>query len=237
MMPLLELKDVSIHYGQVKVVKGISLSIKEKEIAVIIGSNGAGKSTILRGISGLIPCANGEIWFKNQRIDNISGHRVAKMGISHVPEGRRLFPKMTVLENLKIGAYLRVNKKEISDELEKIFKRFPVLRERRDQHAGTLSGGEQQMLTIGRGLMSKPDLLLMDEPSLGLAPIMVSEIARIIQEIHNQEMTIILVEQNARLALRLSNRGYVLETGKIALEGKSEDLLGNEYVKKSYLGA
>jgi len=237
MMPLLELKDVNIHYGQVKAVKGVSLSIQEKEIDVIIGSNGAGKSTILRGISGLIPCANGEIWFKNRRINNISGHRVAKMGISHVPEGRRLFPKMTVLENLKIGAYLRVNKREINNDLERILERFPVLRERRDQHAGTLSGGEQQMLTIGRGLMSKPDLLLLDEPSLGLAPLMVAEIARIIQEIHNQEMTIILVEQNARLALRLSNRGYVLETGKIVLEGGSEDLLGNEYVKKSYLGA
>ncbi|MBW1691020.1 MAG: ABC transporter ATP-binding protein [Deltaproteobacteria bacterium] len=234
---MLELKDVNIHYGQVKAVKGVSLSIQEKEIDVIIGSNGAGKSTILRGISGLIPCANGEIWFKNRRINNISGHRVAKMGISHVPEGRRLFPKMTVLENLKIGAYLRVNKREINNDLERILERFPVLRERRDQHAGTLSGGEQQMLTIGRGLMSKPDLLLLDEPSLGLAPLMVAEIARIIQEIHNQEMTIILVEQNARLALRLSNRGYVLETGKIVLEGGSEDLLGNEYVKKSYLGA
>jgi branched-chain amino acid transport system ATP-binding protein len=237
MMALLELKDVSIHYGQVKAVKGVSLSIQEKEIAVIIGANGAGKSTILRGISGLIPCANGEIWFKNRRINNISGHRVAKMGISHVPEGRRLFPKMTVLENLNIGAYLRVNKREINNDLERILERFPVLRERRDQLAGTLSGGEQQMLTIGRGLMSEPDLLLLDEPSLGLAPLMVAEIARIIQEIHNQEMTIILVEQNAHLALRLSNRGYVLETGKIALEGKSEDLLGNEYVKKSYLGA
>jgi branched-chain amino acid transport system ATP-binding protein len=236
MATLLELKNVSIRYGYVKAIKEISLSIAEKEIDMIIGANGAGKSTILRGISGLIPCAKGEIWFKNQRIDNIPGHRIAKLGISHIPEGRRLFAKMTVLANLKIGGYLRDNKREISDDLEKLFERFPILGERRNQSAGTLSGGEQQMLAIGRGLMSKPDLLLLDEPSLGLAPLMVKEIANIIQEIHNKGMTIILVEQNAFLALRLSNRGYVLETGKIMFEGRSDDLVGNEYVKKAYLG-
>jgi branched-chain amino acid transport system ATP-binding protein len=204
---------------------------------MIIGANGAGKSTVLRGISGLIPCATGEIWFKGQRIDKKKGYKIAKLGISHVPEGRRLFPHMTVLENLKIGAYQRSNEKEINSDLDRIFKKFPVLKERTVQFANTLSGGEQQMVAIGRGLMSKPDLLLLDEPSLGLAPLMVNEIAQTIQEIHEDGMTIILVEQNAHLALRLSKKGYVLETGKIVLEGISEELLDNEYVKKAYLGA
>lgn len=237
MSTLLELKNININYGYVKAIKGVSLSIEEGEIDVIIGANGAGKSTILRGISKLVPCADGEIWFRNQRIDSMKGHNVVKLGISHVPEGRRIFPKMTVMENLRIGAYTRKNGKDISNDLEKIFQKFPVLQERKSQLAGTLSGGEQQMLAIGRGLMPKPHLLLLDEPSLGLAPLVVKEIAFTIQEIHKDGTTIVLVEQNAHIALRLSNRGYVLETGKIALEGRSEDLLGNEYVKRAYLGA
>lgn len=232
---MLKLRDVKINYGQIRAVKGVSLEVLEGEVVVIIGANGAGKSTLLMGISGLAPC-EGEIWYWDLRIDRMKGHRIVKLGISHVPEGRRLFPKMTVLENLKIGSYLRTNKTEINKDLEKIFETYPILKKRRRQLAGTLSGGEQQMLTLGRGLMSNPKLLLMDEPSLGLAPLIVKEIEQYIQDIKTKGMTIVLVEQNAHMALKLADRGYVLETGRIALSGIAKDLLSNQHVQKAYLG-
>jgi branched-chain amino acid transport system ATP-binding protein len=235
-MILLDLKDVRVLYGKVEAVKGASLDIAEKEIVVVIGANGAGKTTILRAISGLSTPSTGEIWYEGRRIDGLLPHQIAKLRISHVPEGRRLFPRLNVLDNLELGAYLQKDKREISRVIEEIFVHLPLLQERKKQLAGTLSGGEQQMLSIGRALMSRPKLLLLDEPSLGLAPLVVREIARIIREINGRGVTIVLVEQNAHMALRLANRGYVLETGKIALHGPSEDLLHNEHVKKAYLG-
>jgi branched-chain amino acid transport system ATP-binding protein len=235
-MILLDIKNVKVLYGKVEAVKGASLDISEREIVVVIGANGAGKSTILRTISGLNNPASGEIWYSGRRIDGLPAHGITKMGISHVPEGRRLFPRLNVLDNLQLGAYLQRDKKEISRIMEGIFIHLPLLKERKKQLAGTLSGGEQQMLSIGRALMSQPRLLLLDEPSLGLAPLVVREIGRIVKEINRQGVSIALVEQNAHLALRLANRGYVLETGKITLHGPSEDLLHNEHVKKAYLG-
>jgi branched-chain amino acid transport system ATP-binding protein len=235
-MTLLELREVKISYGKLEAVKGVSLDLMEREIIVVIGANGAGKSTILRAISGLNGIKSGEIRYSNYRIDGLPAHKITKLGISHVPEGRRLFPRLSVLDNLKLGAYLLKDRKEIKRNLEEIFNRLPILYERKNQLAGTLSGGEQQMLTIGRALMSQPRLLLLDEPSLGLAPLIVREIARIIKDINKRGVSIVLVEQNAHMALRLANRGYVLETGKIALHGFSEDLLHNEHVKKAYLG-
>lgn len=235
-MTLLDLKNVKISYGKVEAVKGVSLHVGEKEIVVVIGANGAGKSTILRTISGLKAPGSGEIWYSGRRIDAVPVHTITKLGISHVPEGRRLFPRLSVLNNLKLGAYLQKDREQINRTLEGIFAHLPILLERKDQLAGTLSGGEQQMLTIGRALMSRPKLLLMDEPSLGLAPMVVREIGRIIQDIHHRGIPMILVEQNAQLALRLADRGYVLEIGRIVVEGKSEDLLSNELVRKAYLG-
>jgi branched-chain amino acid transport system ATP-binding protein len=235
-MTLLDLKNVKISYGKVEAVKGVSLRVDEGEIVVVIGANGAGKSTILRTISGLKGPVSGEIWYSERRIDALAVHTITKLGISHVPEGRRLFPRLSVLNNLKLGAYLQKDKEEINRNLEEIFDHLPILLERKDQLAGTLSGGEQQMLTIGRALMSRPKLLLMDEPSLGLAPMVVREIGRIIRDIHGRGIPIILVEQNAQLALRLADRGYVLEIGRIVLEGSSDDLLNNERVKRAYLG-
>jgi branched-chain amino acid transport system ATP-binding protein len=235
-MILLDLQNVKICYGKLEAVKGVSLDVREGEIVVVIGANGAGKSTILRALSGLNRIVSGEIRYFNQRIDGLPAHQITKLGISHVPEGRRLFPRLSVLDNLKLGAYLQTDRKQINQNLREIFAHLPVLSNRREQQAGTLSGGEQQMLTIGRALMSNPKLLLLDEPSLGLAPLIVREIARIIREINGRGVAIVLVEQNAHMALRLANRGYVLETGKIALHGPSEDLLNNEHVKKAYLG-
>jgi len=235
-MILCELKNVKIDYGKVAAVKGVSLNIREDEIIVVIGANGAGKSTILRTISGLKKPISGEIWYSGRRIDGLPVHDVARLGISHVPERRRLFPRLNVMNNLRLGAYLQKDKEGIKRNTEEIFEYFPILRERKAQYAWTLSGGEQQMLTIGRALMSKPRLLLLDEPSLGLAPVVVKGMARIIKLIHGRGIPVILVEQNAQLALRLADRGYVLENGRIKLEGNSEDLLNNELVVKAYLG-
>jgi len=233
---LLNIKDVSVHYRKVAAVKNISIEVEEGEIVTLIGANGAGKSTTLRAISGLKHPTTGEIWFDGQRIERLPPERINKLGIAQVPEGRRVFPEMTVMENLEMGAFLRRDTDGINRDLEGVFTHFPVLRERRKQSAGTLSGGEQQMLAMGRALMSDPKLLLMDEPSLGLSPIMCQEIAKIIKEIHKEGRTIVLVEQNARLALSLAQKGYVLETGSIVLEGDAKDLRENEEVKKTYLG-
>ncbi len=212
------------------------MGVKEGDIVTLIGSNGAGKSTTLRAISGLKRPTTGEIWFDGKRIDGVAPERINKAGIAQVPEGRRVFPYMTVMENLEMGAFLRRDADRMNMDLEGVFKHFPILKERRKQSAGTLSGGEQQMLAIGRALMSKPRLLLMDEPSLGLSPLLCLEIARIIRDIHEEGRTIVLVEQNARLALNLAQKGYVLETGRIVLEGEALDLRENEQVKKAYLG-
>ncbi len=233
---MLSLKDVRVHYGKVEVIKGISLEVGEGEIIALIGANGAGKTTTLRAISGLKTPTQGEIWFGGKRIDGLPPHAIVGLGIGHIPEGRRLFPHMTVLENLKVGGYLRPAKDWIRKDLEEIFQRFPILKARQRQKAGTLSGGEQQMLTIARALMARPRLLLLDEPSLGLAPRMLATIATIIQDINGRGVSIVLVEQNARLALKIAHRAYVLETGKIALEGTSHFLLADEHVKKAYLG-
>jgi len=228
--------NLRIYYGRVEALKGISLGVDQGTIVTLIGANGAGKSTALRAISGLVRPASGEIVFQGKRIDAFSPQEVVRGGIAHVPEGRRVFPFMTVRENLNMGAFRRKDKEEIKKNLEGVFEHFPILRERRSQRAGSLSGGEQQMLAIGRALMSQPTLLLLDEPSLGLAPLMVREVGRIIGEINQRQVGIILVEQNARMALRIAQKGYVLETGSIVLQGPASDLIDNEHVKKAYLG-
>lgn len=233
---LLSIKDIVVHYGRVQAIKGISVEVDEQEIVTLIGSNGAGKTTILRTISGLKSPTSGEIWFSGKRIDGLSAPEIVKMGIAHVPEGRRIFPYMTVLENLRMGAFLQRDRKGVNSDLERIYGIFPILKERKEQQGGTLSGGEQQMLAVARALMAKPKLLLMDEPSLGVAPLVVAEIGRTIRNINEGGTTIILVEQNARMALQLAHRGYVLEIGSIVLEGKAEELAHNEQVKRVYLG-
>ena len=233
---LLELKDVWIHYHKVAAVKGISITVEEGEIVTLIGANGAGKSTTLRTISGLKRASAGEIAFAGERIDRVAPEKITKMGIAHVPEGRRVFPYMSVVENLEMGAYLRTDKGAIKKSFEEVFEHFPHLKERRKQQAGTLSGGEQQMLAMGRALMTDPKLILMDEPSLGLSPIMCREIAKIIRDLHRLGRTIVLVEQNARLALALAQKGYVMETGRIALQGPASELRENDEVKHTYLG-
>lgn len=235
---LLTMKDLWVHYGAVEAVKGISLSVEEGSIVTLIGSNGAGKTTIMRTISGLHRPTSGEIWFKGQRVDGVEAAKVVKMGIAHVPEGRRVFPFMSVWENLMLGAFTRSREHAIKDDLEEIYTHFPVLKRRAKQTAGTLSGGEQQMLAMGRALMAKPSLLLLDEPSLGLSPLMVSEIENIVRTLNKTTgVTTILVEQNARVALRLAHSGYVLEVGRVVLEGSSEELSRDEGVKRAYLGA
>ena len=234
---LLEVKDITVHYYKVPAVRNISITVEKGKIATLIGSNGAGKTTILRSISGLIHPTTGEIRFRGQKIENLPAHEINALGIAMVPEGRRVFPQMTVLENLLIGAYLRKDKAKIQKDLEKVvFKHFPRLKERTSQSAGTLSGGEQQMLAMGRALMSAPELLLLDEPSLGLSPIMCGEIGNIIRNIHAEGKTVILVEQNARLALALAQQAYVIETGNITLSGPAEELRNSDEVKKAYLG-
>jgi branched-chain amino acid transport system ATP-binding protein len=233
---LLKLTDVVIHYQKIAAVQKISLELQEGQLITIIGSNGAGKSTTLRTISGLVHPSSGEIWFDGQRIDGLSPDKILRLGIAHVPEGRRIFPGLTVYENLYTGAYVRSNKEEIKRDLESVFDHFPVLKARRRQMAKTMSGGEQQMLAIGRALMSKPRLLMLDEPSLGLAPMVVQEIARILKDINKEGVSVILVEQNAELALDLAHYGYVLETGRIALHGKGRELKDNDHVRKAYLG-
>ncbi len=232
---LFEIKDLRVSYKGAEVLKGISLEIKKGEIVTLIGSNGAGKTTALRAISGLKTPAAGEIWFKGRRIERMSPQDIVKMGISHVPQGRWPFPYMSVLENIKLGAYRRKDKKQVDRDLDELFEQFPALEKRKGQQARTLSGGEQQMLVIGRALMSRPELLLMDEPSLGLAPTMVREIGRIVLNINQRGTSVLLVEQNAQLALRIAHRGYVLETGSIVLQGAAKDLLRSGQVKRAYL--
>ncbi len=236
-MPLLVLENVHTYYGNVHALKGISLTVEEGEIVTLIGANGAGKTTTLRTISGLIKPKEGRIIFDGQELNKIPAHKIVYMGISHAPEGRKIFPTLTVEENLLLGAYsLGNDRKAIEANKERVFALFPRLAERRKQLAGTLSGGEQQMLAIGRALMSRPRLLLLDEPSLGLAPMLVKAIFETIKEINRQGVTILLVEQNARAALKLAQRAYVLETGRIVLSGPSHELIKDERVRKAYLG-
>jgi branched-chain amino acid transport system ATP-binding protein len=234
---ILELKNLVVHYEKVRALKGISLTMKEKSIVTLIGANGAGKSTTLKTISGLKQSTSGEVWFLGQNINSLSPHGIVGIGIAQVPEGRRVFPYMSVYENLLMGAYLRKDREGIQQDFEVVYQHFPILKDRKNQASGSLSGGEQQMLAMGRALMAAPKLLLLDEPSLGLSPVMVKEIGRIIVNINRQEgVSIILVEQNARMALKLSSQGYVLETGKIVLSGPSVDLLNNDHVRRAYLG-
>ena len=233
---LLNLKDITVCYHKVSAIRNIDMEVEEGTIVTLIGANGAGKSTTLRAISGLNHPTTGEIWFQDKRIDKLPPEKINKVGIAQVPEGRRVFPQMTVKENLLIGAFLRSDRQGIERDMKTVFRHFPVLKERQKQAGGTLSGGEQQMLAMGRALMSNPKLILMDEPSLGLSPIMCQEIAKIIKDIHAEGRTIVLVEQNARLALALAGKAYVLETGNIVLEGPAKDLRENPDVKKAYLG-
>ncbi|WP_442909782.1 ABC transporter ATP-binding protein [Hyphomicrobium sp.] len=233
---LLDVRDVHVHYQKVAALKGVSLQVPEGGIVTIVGANGAGKSTTLRSISGLVKPSKGEILFKGERIDNLPPEKIVARGIAHVPEGRRVFPDLSVEENLRIGAFLRSDTAGIERDIESVFQRFPRLRERRTQWARTLSGGEQQMVAIGRALMSGPKLLLLDEPSMGLSPVMVQEIARIIADIAGTGVPVVLVEQNAGLALKLASYAYVLEIGTVALEGPAADLRTNDHVRRAYLG-
>lgn len=235
-MALLEVKDINVYYGVIQALKGISLEVNEGEIVALIGANGAGKSTTMQSIMGLIHPRSGEIYYNGERIDKVSTHQIVKMGMTEVPEGRHIFQELTVLENIMLGAYTVKDREEKKKDLEKVFNLFPRLLERKNQIAGTLSGGEQQMLAISRALMSKPKLLLLDEPSMGLSPILVDEVFDIIKEIHNQGTTILLVEQNAEKALRIADKAYVLETGNITLSGTGKELRNNELVIKAYLG-
>lgn len=233
---LLQLKNISAYYHEAHAISNINIEVEEGQIVTIVGPNGAGKSTTLRTISGLKRPYSGEIWFEDTRIDNYRPEKINSMGLAQVLENRRVFPLMTVMENLEMGAFLCHKSGNLNNEYENVFNHFPVLKDRKKQLAGTLSGGEQQMLAMGRALMSNPKLLLMDEPSLGLSPILCFEIAKIVKNIHKESRTIVLVEQNARMALSIAEKGYVLETGNIVLEGSSKDLRENENVKKAYLG-
>jgi branched-chain amino acid transport system ATP-binding protein len=234
--PLLSVDGIETYYGSIQALKGISFKVDEGSIVTLLGANGAGKSTTLKSISGLVPPARGTVTFRGRRIDTLPSEKIVRLGISHVPEGRELFPELTVLENLKMGAYTRTDKRAIERALERAQTHFPILAERRSQLAGTLSGGEQQMLAIGRALMAEPRLMLLDEPSLGLAPLLVEEIFRIIRDIHRAGTTVLLVEQNANKALSIAGYGYVLETGTISLQGDSRRLLRDDHVRRSYLG-
>lgn len=233
---MLNIEKIDVYYGAIHALKGISVEVQEGEIVTLIGANGAGKSTILRTISGLLRPKVGQVNFEGKNIAGIAAQDIVKLGISQVPEGRRVFANMSVLENLELGAYIRNDKKGIQEDLEKIFVRFPRLSERRSQLAGTLSGGEQQMLAMGRALMSRPRLLLLDEPSMGLAPLLVKEIFSIIKEINASGTTVLLVEQNAHMALSIAHRAYVLETGRITLSGDAKELAASEEIRKAYLG-
>ena len=234
---LLEVRDATVHYHKVAALRGVSLDVPDGSVVTIIGANGAGKSTLLRAISGLEGLSEGEIRFSGQRIDGTLPEKVVALGIAQVPEGRRVFPDLTVQENLNTGAYLRRDREQVSRDLDGVFEHFPRLRERRRQWAKTLSGGEQQMLAIGRALMSNPRLLLLDEPTIGLSPVLVQEMARIIREIHERGVPVVLVEQNAELALRLADYAYVLEIGSVALHGPASELHENDHVRRAYLGA
>ena len=233
---MLKIRDLSVHYGKIKAVRQIDMDIAQGEIVSLIGANGAGKSTTLRALSGLVKAAGGSVEFEGRNITGWNAKAIVEAGISHCPEGRQIFPRMTVMENLELGAYTRKDTKNLGIEYDRIFEYFPVLAQRRTQFGGTLSGGEQQMLAIGRALMSKPKLLLLDEPSLGLAPLLVEKIFEIIQNINREGMTVLLIEQNAWQALNISNRGYVMETGSVAVTGAAADLLHNDHVRRAYLG-
>lgn len=235
-MAMLEIKDLQVYYGVIQAIKGISFEVNKGEVIALIGANGAGKTTILHTITGLLSPKNGSILYEGKNITKIPGHKIVSMGMAHVPEGRRVFTNLTVLQNLKLGAYTRKDKKEIAETLQMVYERFPRLEERKNQIAGTLSGGEQQMLAMGRALMSHPQIILMDEPSMGLSPIFVNEIFDIIKEVSKSGTTVLLVEQNAKKALSIADRAYVLETGKIVLEGRADELLNNDSIKKAYLG-
>ncbi|MDD3888678.1 MAG: ABC transporter ATP-binding protein [Syntrophomonadaceae bacterium] len=233
---MLQVKDIEVYYGAIHALKKLSIEVEQGTIVTLIGANGAGKTTTLKTISGLLRSKSGSITFNNTDITKVAPEKIVDMGISQVPEGRRVFPTMTVLENLEMGAYLRKDKKAIDDDMDNIFTRFPRLKERRKQLAGTLSGGEQQMLAIGRALMARPQLMLMDEPSMGLAPLLVKEIFEIVKDINAKGTTILLVEQNAKMALSIAHKAYVIETGEIVLEGNAADLMKSDEVKKAYLG-
>ena len=234
---LLEVRNATVHYNKVAALRGVSMDVPDGSVITIIGANGAGKSTLLRAISGLETLSEGEIRFGGQRIDGTLPEKVVALGIAQVPEGRRIFPELTVLENLNTGAYLRRDHEQVARDLDGVFEHFPRLKERRRQWAKTLSGGEQQMLAIGRALMSNPALLLLDEPTIGLSPVLVQEMARIIKEIHDRGVPVVLVEQNAELALRLADYAYVLEIGAVALHGPASELHENDHVRRAYLGA
>ena len=235
-MALLEVQDIQVYYGMIQALKGVSFSVNEGEVIALIGANGAGKTTTLHTVTGLLRAKSGHIIYDGQDITKVPAHKIVTMGMAHVPEGRRVFANMTVLQNLKMGAFTRSDKNEIESTIEMIYKRFPRLKERQNQTAGTLSGGEQQMLAMGRALMSQPKIILMDEPSMGLSPIFVNEIFDIIQAVSESGTTVLLVEQNAKKALSIADRAYVLETGKITMSGNAKDLLEDEAVKKAYLG-
>ena len=233
---MLEIKDLQVYYDGIHAIKGVSLEVARGALVTLVGSNGAGKSTLLRTICGLKRPSSGELRFGERNLLDMSVTRIVQMGISMVPEGRQIFPDLTVMENLRLGAYTRNDQDGVARDQERVFDLFPRLKERASQKGGTLSGGEQQMLAIGRGLMAKPSLLLMDEPSLGLAPILVEEVFRVIQEIHAEGVTVLLIEQNAQAALAIADYGYVMESGRIALQGKGQDLLHDEAVQRAYLG-
>lgn len=235
-MAMLEVKDLHVHYGVIEAIKGISFEVNKGEVIALIGANGAGKTTTLHTVSGLIKPSTGTVLFEGKDITKIPGHKIVSLGMAHVPEGRRVFAQLSVYENLLMGAYTRKDKEEIQNSLQIVYDRFPRLEERKNQMAGTLSGGEQQMLAMGRALMSSPSIILMDEPSMGLSPIFVNEIFDIIQKVSDAGTTVLLVEQNAKKALSIADRAYVLETGKIVLEGKADELMNNDSVKKAYLG-
>ena len=235
-MALLEVQDIQVYYGMIQALKGVSFSVNEGEVIALIGANGAGKTTTLHTVTGLLRAKSGHIIYDGQDITKVPPHKIVTMGMAHVPEGRRVFAELSVYENLKLGAYTRKDKQEIAESLERVYKSFPRLKERKNQLAGTLSGGEQQMLAMGRALMSRPRIILMDEPSMGLSPIYVSEIFDIIKSINKDGTTVLLVEQNAKKALSIADRAYVLETGMIALSGDAKDLMNNDTVKKAYLG-
>ena len=235
-MAMLEIKDIEVFYGVIQAIKGISFEVNEGEVIALIGANGAGKTTILHTITGLLSPKKGSVIFEGKDITKVPAHKIVSLGMAHVPEGRRVFAELSVYQNLKMGAYTRKDKAEIAQTLEMVYKRFPRLEERKNQMAGTLSGGEQQMLAIGRALMSSPKLLMLDEPSMGLAPILVEQIFDIIKELHAAGTTILLVEQNAQAALSVADRAYVLETGRISLSGTGGELMASDQVRKAYLG-
>ena len=235
-MAMLEVKDLEVYYGVIQAIKGVSFHVDKGEVIALIGANGAGKTTILHTITGLLTPKKGSVMFGGKDITKVPAHKIVSMGMAHVPEGRRVFAELSVYENLRMGAYTRKDKGEIEASLQQIYERFPRLKERKNQMAGTLSGGEQQMLAMGRALMSKPQIILMDEPTMGLSPILVNEIFDIIQSVSESGTTVLLVEQNAKKALSIADRAYVLETGNIVMEGKAQDLLEDDSIKKAYLG-